>query len=75
MNNIRQLEDEVRVLKKELREQLEARKRELCEMQRLQNSFETLEKRYSSLKNSFLGKITLKYWRMRIRLKRLLRKE
>jgi len=75
MSDIRRLEDEVKALKKELREQLEARKRELYEMERLQSSYETLEKRYLSLKSSSLGKITLKYWRMRARLKRQLRKE
>ena len=74
LNEIRQLKDEVKILKKELHGQLEARKRELHELQRLQNSYEQLEKEYFALRNSFVGKTMIKYWKIRTRLKRLLKK-
>lgn len=63
------LEKEIGLLKKELILELEIRERELKEYRDLQKRYYKLEKRYFALANSFLGKITIKYWGLRRRLR------
>lgn len=62
------LEQELELVKKELIVQLNLRERELKEYNELQKRYELLEKRYSALAQSFLGKLTLKYWQVRRRI-------
>lgn len=60
---------EIEFLKKELEYQLNRREAELIEYDNLLKSHNLLEKRYKALSQSTLGKLTLKYWRIRTRKK------
>ncbi|MDF2013681.1 hypothetical protein [Priestia megaterium] len=62
------LEKELALVKKELISQLNMREKELKEYNDLQKRYVMLEKRYSAITQSFLGKVTLKYWRLRRKL-------
>ena len=56
---------EIDLLKKELNIQLNYREKELVEQAKIVNKQNQLEKRYAALRNSFLGKLTIKYWNLR----------
>ncbi|GAB1766423.1 hypothetical protein ACFX4Y_13905 [Priestia sp. YIM B13446] len=62
------LEKELALVKKELISQLNMREKELKEYNDLQKRYVMLEKRYAAITRSFLGKVTLKYWRLRRKL-------
>ncbi|MBG9452160.1 hypothetical protein ABE67_23090 [Cytobacillus firmus] len=62
-------EQEVILLKKELNIQLNLREAELKEYSKLLSKYEQLEKKYNSLRNSSLGKLTVRYWQFRKKLK------
>ncbi|MEH7569693.1 hypothetical protein [Priestia megaterium] len=62
------LEKELALVKKELISQLNMREKELKEYNDLQKRYVMLEKRYAAITQSFLGKVTLKYWRLRRKL-------
>lgn len=62
------LEKELALVKKELISQLNMREKELKEYNDLQKRYVMLEKRYDAITQSFLGKVTLKYWRLRRKL-------
>lgn len=59
------LQSEIELLKKELSAQLDARESELLDYEKLQKKYHALEKRYNSIRNSVLGKLTVKYWETR----------
>lgn len=62
-------EQEIKMLKKELASQLNLREAELIEHSKLQNKYNHLEKRYNSIRSSFFGSLTIKYWNLRKKLK------
>jgi ABC-type phosphate transport system auxiliary subunit len=61
----KKLQNDIELLKKELRLQLDARESELNDYEKLQIKYSLLEKRYNSIRNSVLGKLTVKYWKIR----------
>jgi DNA repair exonuclease SbcCD ATPase subunit len=65
---VKLLEQEIEVLEKELYQQLELREKELQELQKWEERYELLERRYNALRTSFLGKVTIKYWNLRKRI-------
>lgn len=62
--------EEIEFLKKELEYQLNRREAELIEYDNLLKSHNLLEKRYKALSQSTLGKLTLKYWKYRKKVKK-----
>ncbi|MDE1391259.1 hypothetical protein SFC17_15180 [Bacillus paralicheniformis] len=52
----------------ELEKQFQLRESELLELKKMEEKYANLEKRYHSLRNSFLGKLTIKYWTFRSKL-------
>ncbi|MFN2744489.1 hypothetical protein ACINLE_02675 [Bacillus sp. z60-18] len=52
----------------ELEKQFKLRENELLELKKLEEKYSKLEKRYYSLRNSFLGRLTIKYWTFRRKL-------
>ncbi|SDK13765.1 class I SAM-dependent methyltransferase [Sediminibacillus albus] len=62
------------LLKTEVKKQLDLRERELKELGDIQHKHYVLEKRYLALYDSFLGKVTLKYWRFRKKLSNIFRR-
>jgi hypothetical protein len=64
------LQKEIELLKKELKLQLDMRETELNDYLKLEKKYGDLEKRYNSMRNSFLGKVTVKYWGLRKNLKK-----
>jgi hypothetical protein len=67
---IKMLQKEVEILKKELKLQLDMRETELNDYIKLEKKYGELEKRYNSIRNSFLGKATVKYWGLRKKIKK-----
>ncbi|GHH97440.1 hypothetical protein [Neobacillus kokaensis] len=59
------LQSEILLLKKELKIQLDLRESELLDYEKLKKKYDALEKRYNSIRNSVLGKLTVKYWNIR----------
>jgi chromosome segregation ATPase len=65
MEKIKKLEEELDLVKQELYKELSLHELDLKEFLKWYKSYEQLEKRYAALRNSFLGRITVKYWRLR----------
>ncbi|PFO80418.1 MULTISPECIES: hypothetical protein [Bacillus cereus group] len=63
------MERELMIIKQELHEQLNLREKELKESLNEKKKYEQLQHKYQSLRSSFLGKCTIKYWRMRTNLR------
>ncbi|WP_153463373.1 methyltransferase domain-containing protein [Sediminibacillus terrae] len=63
------LKKENELLKNEIEKQLDLREREIKELENVQNKHQLLEKKYFALYNSLLGKFTIKYWKLRKKLK------
>ncbi|MGG0237410.1 hypothetical protein [Bacillus rhizoplanae] len=63
------MEQELMIIKQELHEQLNLREKELKEQSTEKKKYEQLHHRYQSLRNSFLGRCTIKYWRIRKKFK------
>ncbi|MDG4658129.1 hypothetical protein P6P90_13245 [Ectobacillus antri] len=68
-NRLSLLEEQKRVLQKELQQQLNLRESELIELKKYHDKLAYLEKRYKALSNSVLGKMMLKYWALRKKVK------
>jgi predicted nuclease with TOPRIM domain len=64
------LDKELTDLKRELMKQLNTRESELIDYEKQLTKYKELEKRYHALRNSTLGKLTNKYWRIRKKLKK-----
>lgn len=63
------MERELMIIKQELHGQLNLRERELKEFSVERKRYEHLQHKYQSLRGSFLGKCTIKYWRIRKKLR------
>lgn len=59
------LEDEIKSLKREVMEQLKLREEELNQFKDLQRKYSQLENKYLALRQSTLGRMTIKYWKLR----------
>ncbi|MDM5157390.1 hypothetical protein QUF88_27300 [Bacillus sp. DX1.1] len=63
------MERELMIIKQELHEQLNLREKELKELFNEKKKYEQLQHKYQSLRSSFLGRCTIKYWRIRKKLR------
>lgn len=59
------LEEEIKNLKKEVLDQLKLREEELNQFKDLQRKYNRLENKYLALRQSTLGRVTIKYWKVR----------
>ncbi|MGE7634487.1 hypothetical protein ACQKMZ_19810 [Bacillus paramycoides] len=66
------MERELMIIKQELHGQLNLREKELKEFSNERKRYEHLQHKYQSLRSSFLGKCTIKYWRIRKKLRKKL---
>ncbi|MGV2622792.1 UNVERIFIED_CONTAM: hypothetical protein N8J90_16455 [Halobacillus marinus] len=62
------LQAEIDFLKDELLTELEAREKDLKELKELKDKYDALENRYRALRDSYLGRVTRKYWTVRKKL-------
>ncbi|PFA18407.1 hypothetical protein CN373_19145 [Bacillus cereus] len=67
------MERELVIIKQELYEQLNLREKELKELFTEKKKYEQLQHKYHSLHSSFLGRCTIKYWRIRKKIRTTLR--
>jgi hypothetical protein len=65
VKKVRRLEEELRIIKEEFHKELNLHELDLKQFLELQKSYMQLEKRYTALRNSFLGRVTVKYWQIR----------
>ncbi|EOP33814.1 hypothetical protein EXW38_26215 [Bacillus mycoides] len=63
------MERELMIIKQELHGQLNLREKELKEFLSEKKKYEQLQHKYQSLRGSILGKCTIKYWRIRKKLR------
>lgn len=70
---VEELEFKLNFAKKELEKQFKLREKELFEYKKTEEKYAELEKKYHALRNSFLGKLTIKYWTFRRKIKNKVR--